>query len=119
MNTIQKGKTQLGFLSVLIIAISVIVVVIGIVLIVTSVGETLSVFKLVFGIILALLGLIGLGLGIFLSIMTSSLKVTQGNIAEDNSIAKKTVNMNKCENCGAEVEAGQTICSKCEENLKP
>ena len=119
MNIIEKRKNQLGFISAIIIAISVILGVVGIILIVNAVGTDLIVSKLVWGIVLAVLGLIGLGFGIFFSIINSSLKATQGNIAEDNSIAKKTVNMNKCQNCGAEVEAGKTICAKCEENLKP
>ena len=119
MNIIEKRKGQLGFISAIISAISVIVGVVGIILIVNATGTNLSVGKLVGGIILTLIGLVGLGFGIFFSIMTSALKATKGNVSEDNSIAKKTVNMNKCENCGAEIEAGKTICDKCEKNLMP
>ena len=113
MNIIEKRKGQLNFIGILTIAISVILAVVGIILICNS-----GVLKLVFGIILTVIGLIGLGCGIFFSIMASSVKATKGSIAEDN-LGKGTVNMNKCENCGAEVELGQKICTKCEENLKP
>ena len=119
MNIIEKRKSQLNFIGIITIAISVILAVVGVILIVNSgIGKDLSVIKLIFGIILAVLGLIGLGLGIFFSIMASSVKATKGSIAEDN-LGKGTVNMHKCQNCGAEVEEGVTICAKCEENLKP
>lgn len=113
MNIIEKRKSQLNFIGILTIAISVILAVVGIILICNS-----GVLKLVFGIILMVIGFIGIGLGIFFSIMASSIKAIKGSIAEDN-LGKGTVNMNKCQNCGAEVEIGKTICDKCEENLKP
>ena len=118
MNIIEKRKSQFKFVSAIIVALGVILAVAGVVLLVTCSKNGLSVLKLVFGIILLVLGILGLGLGIVLSWISSSVKATKGSIAEDN-LGKGTVNMNKCENCGAEVEPGQKICAKCEENLKP
>lgn len=119
MNIIEKRKGQLKFVGILVLALSVILAVTGVVLILTSgIGEDLSVVKLVFGIILTVLGVAGLAVGIIFSCVAGAVKATHGSIAEDN-LGKGTVNMNKCENCGAEVEVGKKICAKCEENLKP
>ena len=119
MNIIERRKSQFKFISAIILAIGVILAVTGIVLTVTSgIGKNLSALKLVFGIIFIILGVAGIGFGVAFSWIASSVKATKGSIAEDN-LGKGTVNMHKCQNCGAEVEEGVTICSKCEENLKP
>ena len=119
MNIIEKRKSQFKFISAIILAIAVILSVVGVVLVLNSgIGKDLSVLKLIFGIILIIVGVAGIALGISLSWIANSVKATKGSIAEDN-LGKGTANMNKCENCGAEVEAGKTICAKCEENLKP
>ena len=119
MNIIEKRKNQLKFIGAIILALGVILAVTGVVLILTSgIGKDLSVAKLVVGIVLLVLGVAGLALGVSLSWIASSVKATNGSIAEGN-LGKGTANMNKCENCGAEVEAGVTLCAQCEENLKP
>ena len=119
MNIIEKRKSQLKFLGITILVMGIILSVAGIVLICNSgIGKNLDILKLVFGILLTLMGFGGLGIGIFFIIMSRSVQATRGSMAEDN-LGKGTVNMNKCENCGAEVELGQKICAKCEENLKP
>lgn len=117
-NLIEKRKGQLTAIGAIAIALGVILAVVGVVLTLTSFDGKLSVVKLVIGIILLLVGLAGLALGVYVTWVASAVKATHGSIAEDN-LGKGTVNMHKCENCGAEVEAGQTICAKCEENLKP
>lgn len=119
MNIIEKRKSQLKFVGAIILALGVIFAVTGVILIVNcGFGKDLSVLKLVFGIILSVLGLAGLGLGISFTWIASSVKATQGSISEE-ILGKGTVNMHKCENCGAEVEAGTKLCAQCEENLKP
>ena len=119
MNVIEKRKSQLKMISIIGLVIGLILSVVGVILLATSgIGKDLSVIKLVFGIILIILGVAGLGLGIYLIWIAGALIATKGSVAEDN-LGKGTVNMNKCENCGAEVEAGVKICAKCEENLKP
>lgn len=119
MNIIEKRKSQLKFIGAIILALGVIVAVTGVILTVTSgIGKDLSIIKLVFGIIFIVVGVAGLALGIALSWIASAVKATNGSIAEEN-LGKGTVNMHKCENCGAEVEEGVKICAKCEENLKP
>jgi len=119
MNIIEKRKGQLKFIGTIILALSVILTVVGVVLALTcKASGSLSVGKLVAGIVLIVLGIAGMILGISLTWVSSAVKATQGSIAEDN-LGKGTVNMNKCENCGAEVEVGQKLCAKCEENLKP
>ena len=118
MNIIEKRKSQLKFVGAIVLAISVILAVVGVVLLLNSgIGEDLSVIKLVFGIILIVVGVAGIALGVSLSWVGSAVKATKGSIAEDN-LGKGTSNMHKCSNCGAEIEEGKNICSKCEENLK-
>ena len=118
-NIIEKRKSQLNFIGVIIIAVAVILAVAGVVLIFNSgIGKDLCVLKLVFGVILSALGVLGFIFGVYISWIAKAVQATKGSIAEDN-LGHGTVNMNKCSNCGAEVEAGKTICDKCEENLKP
>lgn len=118
-NIIEKRKDQLRFIGAIILAIGVIFAVTGIILLVTSnIGKDVSVLKLIFGIILLVVGIAGIVCGIVFSWVGRAVVATKGSIAEDN-LGKGTVNMHKCENCGAEVAEGVKICSKCEENLKP
>lgn len=119
MNIIEKRKSQFKFIGAIILAISVILAVVGVILLVNAFnGDSISVLKLVFGIILIIVGICGIALGISLSWIASAVKATKGSIAENN-LGKGTENMHKCENCGVEIEAGKTFCAKCEENLKP
>ena len=118
MNKIEKGKANLKTLGIILLAISVLTLVGGILLIVFAFGLKLNVLRLIFGILTLLFSIPCLYVGIHFTWVASSLKATKGSIAEDN-LAKGTVNMKKCTNCGAEVEEGKNICAKCEENLKP
>ncbi len=119
MNIIEKRKGQLKGLGIIILALSVILSVVGVVLLLTcAMGGKLSIVKLVLGILFLIIGIAGLFLGVVFTWVASAVKATNGSIAEDN-LGKGTVNMHKCENCGAEVEEGVKICAKCEENLKP
>ncbi len=119
MNIIEKRKGQLKGFGILILALAVISSVAGVVLLLTcSSGGDLSVIKIVLGIIFLILGIVGLFFGVVFTWVASAVKATDGSIAEDN-LGKGTVNMHKCENCGAQVEEGVKICAKCEENLKP
>ena len=119
MNIIEKRKGQLRLIGIIILVLGIVFGIAGVVLLATSgIGEKLSVLKLVLGIVFMILGVAGIGFGLYFTWMASALIATKGSIAEDN-LAKGTVNMNKCENCGAEVEPGVKICAKCEENLKP
>lgn len=118
-NIIEKRKDQLKGLGIVLIALGVILTVVGVVLLLTCASNgDIKVVKLVLGIIFLILGLVGIGFGVAFSWVASSVKATNGSIAEDN-LGKGTANMHKCENCGAEVEEGVKICAKCEENLKP
>ena len=120
MNIIEKRRSQLRLIGIIILVLGLTLAITGIVLLCNAgIGSQLNGIKLMFGIVLILFGLTGLVAGVFFIVMSSSIKATQGSIAEDNSLAKGTANMHKCENCGAEVEAGVKICAKCEENLKP
>ena len=119
MNKIEKGKSQLKSLGTICLALGVILSVVGVVLMLTcAISGSLNVAKLIVGIILFILGVAGLAVGVNFTWVSSALKATKGNLAEEN-LGKGTVNMNKCKNCGAEVKKGEDICENCKENLKP
>ena len=118
-NIIEKRKEQLQFIGAIVLAIGVILAVTGIILFVTcGFGKDVNILKLIFGIILLVLGIAGVACGVVFTWTGKAVVATKGSIAEDN-LGKGTVNMHKCENCGVEVEEGVKICKKCEENLKP
>ena len=117
MNIIEKRKGQLKWLGLALIIIGLLAVAGGIVMLVFSVAEKIKVVMLVCGILLIIFGIVGGLIGIPFVWTASAIKATNGSIAEDN-LGKGTVNMHKCENCGAEIEDGKTICAKCEENLR-
>ena len=118
-NIIEKRKGQLQFVGAIVLALGVILAVTGVVLLLTcGIGKDVSIVKLIFGIILLVIGVGGIACGVVFSWTGKAVVATKGSIAEEN-LGKGTVNMNKCENCGAEVEEGVKICKKCEENLKP
>ncbi len=119
MNIIEKRKGQLKMLGIMIIILSSLMAIGGIVMVsLCGISGKLNIALLVVGILLIFMGLVLLGFGIVFGWVSSAVKATKGSIAQDN-LGKGTVNMHKCENCGAEVEAGTKICAKCEENLKP
>lgn len=114
MNIIEKRKSQLKILGMVGLAISSIALIAGILLTALSNSNTLMI---VFGILLIVAGVIGAIASVVFVWMASAVKATKGSIAEEN-LGIGTVNMIKCKNCGVEVEEGQEICKKCEENLK-
>lgn len=119
MNKIEKNKKTLVGISIGIIVFGIIAFIGGIILTVFG-GKGLgsdgskvgAVLELVFGIILILAGIAGTLFGIMFAWTGSSLKATQGSIAEDN-LAKGTVNMKKCAICGSEITGEEVFCSQC------
>lgn len=119
MNIIEKRKSQLTTIAIVMLALCAILTIVGIALTISACsGNSVNTVKVVIGIILLVLGGVGVLFGVALLWISSAVKATHGSIAEEN-LGKGTVNMNKCENCGAEVEPGVKLCSQCEENLKP
>lgn len=115
MNIIEKRKGQLKGLGLALIIVGILALVGGVLMI--ALGSS-NPWLIIFGVVLGVLGIAGVIVGVIFAWVSSAVKATQGSIAEDN-LGKGTVNMNKCQNCGAQVEEGVTICKKCEENLKP
>lgn len=119
MNKIEKNKKTLVGLSIGITVIGVIALIVGIILAVFG-GKGLggtgskvgSIIELIFGIILILGGIVGAIVGVIFAWTGSSLKATQGSIAEEN-LAKGTVNMKKCVICGSEISGDEQFCSQC------
>ncbi|MBO5394454.1 MAG: hypothetical protein J6A28_00925 [Clostridia bacterium] len=115
MNIIEKRKGQLKGFGIILLFIGVAALVGGILMI--ALGSS-NPWMIIGGIIVGVLGLAGVIVGIIFTWVSSAVKATHGSIAEEN-LAIGTVNIHKCENCGAQVEEGVQICKKCEENLKP
>lgn len=115
MNMIEKRKGQLKGFGIILLILSALALAGGVVMIVLGGANG---WLIIGGVILAVLGIAGLVIGVIFTWTACAVKATHGSIAEDN-LAIGTVNMHKCENCGAAVEEGVTICKKCEENLKP
>lgn len=117
MNIIKKQKGMLIGLGVVCAIISILLLVFGIILTIggaSNIGAAEGIIKLVFGIIMLLL-FIPLGLaGVRFIWVGCALTATEGSIKMGN-IAKEggTVNMVKCDKCGTEIKAGETICSNC------
>lgn len=114
MNIIEKRKGQLKGLGLATLILGALMLVGGVLMLCLGSGAGM----IIGGIILAVIGLVGVVGGIVFTWISNAVVATHGSIAEGN-LGKGTVNMHKCENCGAEVEEGVKICAKCEENLKP
>ena len=120
MNSIEKKKTAL-------IALAIVVLVLG--LAASAGGVVLAIFgaldlmkeiwvagglKLGFGILLAILGVLGLAWGIRYIWVGSVIKATKGPIADEN-LAKDAPgqNVKKCPKCGCTNSAENATCSNC------
>lgn len=114
MNIIEKRKGQLKGLGLITLILGALMLVGGVLMLCLGSGAGM----IIGGILLAVLGLVAVVGGIVFTWVSNAVVATHGSIAEGN-LGKGTVNMHKCENCGAEVDEGVKICAKCEENLKP
>ena len=114
MNIIEKRKGQLKGLGVILLIIGALFLVGGVLMIALGAANP---WLIIAGVVLSVLGIAGVIVGVIFAWVSSAVKATSGSIAEDN-LAKGTVNMHKCENCGSEVEEGVKICEKCEKNLQ-
>ncbi len=65
------------------------------------------------GVLLVLLGGFLIVLGIYHLWIASALKATDGNIAEGNDLANKTINAKKCPKCGCTNTPGVDVCQSC------
>ncbi len=116
MNRIEKGKKQLIWLSIIVLVVSIGILAGGIALIVSGANaivdaDVLSiVLQIVGGSIMSMAGLVGVVLAIVMVWTGGSLRATRGNIAEDNSLAKGTINMEKCQKCGCETKNHKHTC---------
>lgn len=126
MNIIQKQKTTLIILGVASLVLSILLLVGGILLLINGVpavaeahSATKGIVYIVFGSISLLLFLPAAGFGIYDICIGAAVKATTGSIKEGN-IAKEggTVNMKKCDRCGTEIKAGETVCSECKKPVE-
>lgn len=123
MNTIQKQKGWLMGLGIGLMVLSIILICCGVPLLVGGIhavsdaansSSAGGVVMIVFGALMCILFAPGLILGIYYLWVGGYLSATKGSIKQGN-IAKEggTVNMVKCDKCGTEIKAGETVCSNC------
>ena len=119
MNIIEKRKGQLKLLGIVLLVLGAVLALVGIIMTVLgAVAQKTSVVLIIIGVLLAILGVAGIVIGVIFTWTSTAVQATNGSIAEDN-LGKGTANMHKCTNCGVEIPQDRTICTKCEENLKP
>ena len=123
MNIIQKGKKQLIIISVILLILALGFFAGGVVLIVSGAMDIAAameafriVLKLVFGVVLILIGIIGTILGIIMLWTGGTIKAKFGNIAEINTL-NGTVNMKKCPKCGSAIVENDDFCGVCGNHL--
>ena len=117
MNKLIKGKKSLITISIVLMLLSLLLVGGSVGLIVYGanvVSEKVltGIILIVVGSLLAILFLGGIIFSFVLYFTGRSLVALNGSVAEEN-LAKGTVNMIKCGNCGAEVEKNDKFCPKC------
>ena len=124
MNKIEKGRKQLIGISIGIIVLSVIFVAVGVLLIVLGAKNIASatsiagkIMQIVFGVLITLIGMAGVAFGVIFLCTGSAIKATDGNIAVDNSLAKGSANMTKCDYCGSEIKGSEKFCGNCGHTL--
>lgn len=117
MNKIAKNKKTLLIISAVIMIGCLLLMGGAIALIVC--GANVVAEKLALGIVLILAGALlailfagGIVFGAVLFFTGKSLVALNGSIAEEN-LAKGTVNMTKCQNCGEPVDPADKFCGKC------
>lgn len=116
-NRIQKHRGLLKGISAALIILGLGVLALSIFMVVNGVMNVSSggagrIVEIVFGIILAIASVLGLAVGIYLAVIGRAIVATHGSIAEDN-LGKGTVNMNKCNNCGTEIQGNEQFCPNC------
>ena len=120
MNNIEKQKTTLIAVGIILLALSIGLLAGGIVMLTSGIPAIADnnlvngVVLVVFGIVSLVLFLPALGFGIYCTWIGFYTTATKGSIKQGN-IAKEggTVNMAKCDRCGTEKTEGQTHCSEC------
>ncbi len=115
MNRIEKNKTALIVISIISLLIGVCSTV-GSVFLLISGFTDMTVVLIVFGFILAFLGLGLILFGIYYLWIGCALKATKGSIAVDNSIAMNRQNK-VCPKCGSTNTPNVDTCQVCGEKL--
>ena len=123
-NILKKGKTALLAISILLMVVSIALCVVGIILAVRGFGMigvdganlTSMILLIVFGLLMAVMGIVGFCAS-FIMIWTGSVMKTNLGNTKDYTIPKGTLNMQKCPNCGTEIKPDDKICGNCGHSL--
>ena len=113
----KYGRKELLIVSLILLIISLAGLAGGIILIVNGVmsGEVAQIiWKIIVGVILVILGgSIGWVSILMLFTAKDMMKNEQGNLKDTTNSAIGTANINKCDNCGRELEEGIAFCTHC------
>ena len=119
-NAVEKGKSRLTILAIGAIILGLVGMIGGIMLLTSSLkGDDVvkTIIISVLGGILALGGVAVLAYAVYWLIISRALKATKGSLKMDNVAMAGTVNMNKCPNCGVEINDTMKRCPNCGQYL--
>ena len=113
----RYDKSHLTLLGIVVALIAVALIVGGVWLFVKGVlvaGVVAKIWRIILSIVMVLLGL-PFGVVAFMMLATASamIKVKDGNVSDVGNSGKGTVNILKCQKCGAKLNEDNECCTKC------
>ncbi len=124
MNKVKKNKKIYTIIAAIILVLGVGALVGSVFTLISGIskfsieGQLVSaIIVTIVGVLLVLLGGFLVVLGIYHLWIASALKATDGNIAEGNDLANKTLNSKKCPKCGCTNTGDVHVCQCCGEKL--
>lgn len=113
----RYGREDLFGISIIIMLVAIALTILGIVFIVKGClvsGALATIWRIVVGVVMALLGLFLAGLGIVMMITAiSMIKVDDGSVKDVGNSAVGMANTKLCSKCGNELNEKDQVCTKC------
>lgn len=113
----RYGRDELFAFSIVIMIVALAMAIGGIVLIVRGClvsGAVATTWRLILGILLAILGLLGGGFGLIMMFTAiSMIKVVNGNVKDVGNSGKGIANALLCSKCGSQLDEKDEVCTNC------
>jgi thiol:disulfide interchange protein len=124
MNKVKRNKKIYTIIAAIILVLGVGALVGSVFTLIAGISKFGVENQLVTAIIITIVGVLLVALGVFLVVLgiyhlwiASALVATEGNIAEGNDLANKTLNSKKCPKCGCTNTGDVHVCQSCGEKL--
>lgn len=119
----RYGKKELLSTSIIVLVVALAILAGGIALIVLGAinpnGAWQIIWRVIVGVVLVLLGGVVLSVSITMFAITKSMIDNKdGNVSDVGNSAKGTINIVKCEKCGAKLSPDAQFCKECGESLE-